>query len=184
MRLTLLDRFLRQEAEQSTGGHCRTDDACHIGAHGVHEEEVVAVVLQSHIMTDTGGHWHGGDSGIANEGVDLLVFGKEQIHNLNEQHAAGRGNGKGEGTDGKDEHGVEREELAGLSGAAHGETQQHHHNVVQRSTGSLGQSGGLTTLFQQIAKNSMPSKGRAEGTMKVVMSSPMMGKRMRSVWLT
>ena len=35
--------------------------------------------------------------------------------------------------------------------------------------------------FSKLPKNSMPSNGRPEGTMNVVRSSPMIGKRMRSV---
>ena len=42
----------------------------------------------------------------------------------------------------------------------------------------------LPLSFSRLPKKSIPSRGRAEGTMNVVMSSPMMGKRMRSVWLT
>ena len=39
----------------------------------------------------------------------------------------------------------------------------------------------LPDSFSKLPKNSMPSKGRPEGTMNVVSSSPIMGKRMRSV---
>ena len=39
----------------------------------------------------------------------------------------------------------------------------------------------LPPYFSRLPKKSMPSSGRAEGTMKVVMSRPMMGNRMRSV---
>ncbi len=39
----------------------------------------------------------------------------------------------------------------------------------------------LPLSLSRLPKKSMPSSGSAEGTMKVVMSSPMMGKRMRSV---
>ena len=39
----------------------------------------------------------------------------------------------------------------------------------------------LPDSFRRLPKKSIPSKGRPEGTIKVVSSRPMMGKRMRSV---
>ena len=39
----------------------------------------------------------------------------------------------------------------------------------------------LPDSFRRLPKKSIPSRGRPEGTMKVVSRSPMMGKRMRSV---
>ena len=82
----------------------------------------MTVVLQSKVVRDAGGHGHGTHTGIANQGVQLLVLGQEQVHQLNETNTAGRGDGKGKGADDEDEDGVQREELAGLRRAAHGET--------------------------------------------------------------
>ena len=42
----------------------------------------------------------------------------------------------------------------------------------------------LPDSFKRFPKNSIPSSGRPEGTMKVVSSKPIIGNRMRSVWLT
>ena len=42
----------------------------------------------------------------------------------------------------------------------------------------------LPDSFRRFPKKSIPSRGRPEGTMNVVRSNPMIGKRMRSVWLT
>ena len=42
----------------------------------------------------------------------------------------------------------------------------------------------LPDSFSRLPKKSIPSRGRPEGTINVVSSNPMMGKRMRSVWLT
>ena len=120
----------------------------------------MAVVLETHIVTDAGCHRHGADTGIANEGVDLLVLGQEEVHQLDEQHTAHGGDGEGKGSDGEDEDGVERQELAGLRGAAYGESQQHHDNVVQGATGGLGQTGGLATLLQQVAEEQHAQQGQ------------------------
>ena len=38
---------LVEEAKQGSCCHCRPDDSCHVRSHGVHEEEVVAVVFQT-----------------------------------------------------------------------------------------------------------------------------------------
>ena len=60
---------LRQEAEQGTGSDGGADDASHIGTHGMHEQEVVAVVLQTEVVGDAGGHGNGTNTGIANQWV-------------------------------------------------------------------------------------------------------------------
>ena len=43
---------LREEAQQGTGSNGRADDASHVGTHSVHEQEVVAVVLQTQVVRD------------------------------------------------------------------------------------------------------------------------------------
>ena len=42
----------------------------------------------------------------------------------------------------------------------------------------------LPDSLSRLPKKSMPKRGRPEGTMNVVSSRPIMGKSMRSVWLT
>ena len=38
---------LQQEAQQDTGCYSRTDDTGHIGTHGVHQQVVAGVLLQT-----------------------------------------------------------------------------------------------------------------------------------------
>ena len=147
----------------------------------MHEEEIVAVVFQTDIVGNTCAHGNGAYTCITDKRVDLLIFRKEEIHQFHKQHTTGTGDDESHGTKDENLDGVEGEELTGLCGASHGETEQDHHDVVECASGSLSQARCLATL---LPKNSMPSRGRPEGTRKVVSSRPMMGKRIRSVWLT
>ena len=118
----------------------------------MHEEEVVTVVLQTHVMADAGGHRYGRHASIADEGIDLLVLRQEKVHYLDEAYSTGSCYGKGKGTNGEDKHRVQREELTCLRRAANCQTKQHYYDIVQSVASSLSQAGCLTTLFQQITE--------------------------------
>ena len=38
---------LHQEAQQNTGSYSRTDDACNVGTHGMHQQIVGRVIFQA-----------------------------------------------------------------------------------------------------------------------------------------
>ena len=76
--------MLRQETEQSTGSNGRTDNASDVRAHSVHQQEVVAVVLQTEVVGDACSHWYSTHAGIADERVQLLAFRQEEIHQFDE----------------------------------------------------------------------------------------------------
>ena len=75
------------QGDQHARGDGGADDACHVGAHSVHQQEVAGVVLLAHHLGHAGRHRHGGHTGGADEGIDLLL--EEQVHELGQQNAAG-----------------------------------------------------------------------------------------------
>ena len=62
---------LAEYAQQEACGDGGADDAGHVGAHGVHQQEVGGVGLLAFQVGHPGGHGHGGHTGGADEGVDL-----------------------------------------------------------------------------------------------------------------
>ena len=89
--LNLTSHVLIQEAQQDTCGDCAADNAGHVGTHGVHEQEVGAVVLLTFDQGDAGCIGHGGDAGVTDERVDLVVALEEEVEELHEQHTGSGG---------------------------------------------------------------------------------------------
>lgn len=85
----------------------------------MHEQEIVAIVLQSEVVGNARSHGHGTHSGIANQRVQLLVLRQEHVHQLDKAHAAHGGDDEGAGTDGEDVDGVDGQELGCLCRAAY-----------------------------------------------------------------
>ena len=79
---------LIQETQQDTCGNCAADDAGHVRAHGVHEQEVGAVVFLTFDQGDTRRVGHGGDTGVTDKRVDLVVTLEEEVEELHEEHTA------------------------------------------------------------------------------------------------
>ena len=102
--LRLTSHLLVQEAQQDTCGHCAADDAGHVGTHGVHEQEVGAVVLLTLDQGDTRRIGHGRNTGVTDERVDFVVALEEEVEELHEEHTGSGGDHEGEGTQHEDEH--------------------------------------------------------------------------------
>ena len=83
----LFRKRLAENVDQDTSSNGRADNTGHVGAHGVHQQEVAGVVLLAHHLGHAGRHRHGGHTGGADEGIDLLL--EEQVHELGQQDAAG-----------------------------------------------------------------------------------------------
>ena len=78
-----------EDGEQEACRDSRADNACDVGTHCVHEQEVCLVVLSADVLGNTRGHGDCGNTGRADEGVDLLAGGV--VHdNAAEQTADGR----------------------------------------------------------------------------------------------
>ena len=52
----------------------------------MHEQEVVAVVFQSEVITDTCTHRHCRYTGITDERIKLLVLGQEEVSSANDPY--------------------------------------------------------------------------------------------------
>ena len=129
---------LVQEAQQDTCGDRAADDAGHVGTHGVHEQEVGTVVLLTFDQGDTRCIGHGGDTGVTDERVDLVVALEEEVEELHEEHTGSGSNHEGEGTQHEDEHGGRSQEVGGLRGTTDGETDEDGHDIHQRTGGGVG----------------------------------------------
>ena len=85
--------LLTKDAQQEACGDGGADNAGHVGAHGVHQQEVGGVVLLADHVGNTGCHGNCGNTGRADEGVDLTAG--EQAKQFAGKDATGGGEGKG-----------------------------------------------------------------------------------------
>ena len=74
-------------AEEDTGGDGGADDTGDVRAHGVHEEEVLGILLDADLVDDSGGHGDSGDAGGADHRVDLAAG--ELAHELAQRRGRG-----------------------------------------------------------------------------------------------
>ena len=56
-------KCLAEDVDKDTSSDGRADDAGHVGAHGVHQQEVGGVLALADLLGDTSGHRHGGNAG-------------------------------------------------------------------------------------------------------------------------
>ena len=78
--------LLAEERHEDARGDRGADDAGHVRAHSVHQQEVRGILLLAHDLGDTRRHRDGGNAGGTDQRVDLLL--QEQVHELGEQNAA------------------------------------------------------------------------------------------------
>ena len=64
---------LAKDLQQEACGDGGADNAGHIGAHGVHQQEVTGVVLLTDHVGNTGSHGNGGDTGRTDQRIDLAA---------------------------------------------------------------------------------------------------------------
>ena len=95
----ILHNQLRRRQPNSAMQHARrnggADDAGHVGAHRVHQQEVAGILLLAFLLGYARRHRHGGYAGRADERIDLAASG-QQVHELGQQHAAGGAAAKGD----------------------------------------------------------------------------------------
>ena len=89
--LSLKSSVLIQETQQDTCGDRAADDAGHVRTHGVHEQEVGAVVLLTFDQGDTRCIGYGRDTGVTDERVDLVVALEEEDEELHEEYTGSGG---------------------------------------------------------------------------------------------
>ena len=94
-----------KQLDQEACRNGRTDNAGHVGAHGVHQQEVVGVGLPAHILGHTGRHGNGGHARGADQRVDLAAG--QHVHQLAHQQAADGGEAEGDDAQHHDGDGLE-----------------------------------------------------------------------------
>ena len=142
-------RLSGKHVDQDTGSNRRTDNACHVGAHGVHQQVVAGVVLLADLLGNTGGHRHGGNTGRADERVDLAVG--DNAHDLAQQHTACGADAEGDDAQNDDLDGLQVQEGRGVGGAADGEAQEDGDDVHQFVAGGLGDTLDHAGFLHQVA---------------------------------
>ena len=75
------------EGQQYACGHRRADHAGYVGAHGMHQQEVLRVGFQADLIGYTGCHGHRGNPSRADQWVDFVLA--EYVHQLGHQNARG-----------------------------------------------------------------------------------------------
>ena len=139
----------QDQAARDDGGDLSGD----VDADGVHQQEVLRVFLQAHLVHDAARHREGRDARRADHGVDLLVLGQEDVQELGKQHAARRVEDEGHKAQGQDQQGVRGEELRRLHAHGDGEAQEDRDQVRQNLLRGLGQRVQHAALADQVAEH-------------------------------
>ena len=90
-------KLLAEDVDEDTSSNGRADHAGHVGAHGVHQQEVGGVLALTDLLGDTSGHRHGGNTSGTDQGVHLTAG--QLVHDLAAQHTGCGAGGEGKSTD-------------------------------------------------------------------------------------
>ena len=143
--------------EEEACGNGGTDDAGHVRAHRVHQQEVRRIGALAFLLGDTRGHRNGGDAGRAYQRVDLAAG--ELVHQLAEQDAAYSGELKGKQAEDDDLDGLERKEAGVERRCTDGGGQKDRDDVHQSILRRVGKSVGQAALLEEIAEHEAAEQG-------------------------
>ena len=115
----------------------------------MHEQVVAGVVLLADLLGNTGGHGNGGNTGGADERVDLAVG--DNAHDLAQDNTAGGADAEGDDAQNDDLNGLDVQEGGGVGGAADGEAEEDRDDVHQLIAGGLGDTLDNAGLLHQVA---------------------------------
>ena len=144
---------LAQQGQQQSAGDDRGYLARDVDTDGVHQQEILVVLLEAQLVDDTAAHGEGRDAGCADHGVELFALREEEVRQLCEQHTAGGVKHKGHEAQRKDEQSVGPHELVGGHLPGHGQAQHDRDEVGQHILGRLGQGVQHAALAQQVAEH-------------------------------
>ncbi len=142
---------LAEERQDQAAGDDRCDLARDVDADGVHQQEVLRILLEPHLVHDAAGHGESGDARRADHGVDLLL--EEEVEELGEQHAARGIHHKGDQAKAQDEQRVKGEELGGLHAQRDGDAKENGHEVGQHLLRGIGQGVEHAALADEVAEH-------------------------------
>ena len=124
----------------------------------MHQQVVAGVVLLTDLLGNTGGHRHGGNTGRADERVDLAVG--DNAHELAQQHTACGADAEGDDAQTDDLDRLQGQEGGGVGGAADGEAQEDGDDVHQFVAGGLGDTLDYAGFLHQVAHHQAGSGKR------------------------
>ena len=151
------------QGQDQAAGDDRCDLARDIDADRVHEQEILVILGQTHLVDNTAAHREGGDARCADHRVQLLALGQEQIQQLGKENAARRVKDKGHQTQRQNQQGVGADKLVGGHLPGHGQAQHDRDEVGQHILGRLGQGVQHAALAQQVAEHQKADQCHAGG---------------------
>ena len=132
---------LAEDVDQNTSSNGRADNTGHVGAHGVHQQEVLRVLALAHLLGHTGGHRHSGNASGTDQRVDLAAG--HGVHHLAAQHTGCGAEGEGDQAQHDDEQGAGVQEGVCRGGAANRQSQENGDDVKIQILGKFPQSVGI-----------------------------------------
>ena len=117
----------------------------------MHQQVVLVVLGNAHLLHDTGGHGERGNTSGAHHGVDFGAA--EDIENLSEHHAGDGIEDKGHQAQGHNHDGLHGDELVGAHGEGNGDAQQQRDEVGQVVLGRFGQAVEHAALTDEVAEH-------------------------------
>ena len=155
-------RNLAKAANHVTSANRRTDDACHVGAHGVHQEEVLRIVLRALDLGDTGCHRYCGDARGTDEGVHRILGG-ELVHDFRKEETAGRGETEGYHAHADNQQGLGTQEDVCGHGETHGSAKEDGHDVHQLVLAGLHETVHDAGFLHDVAQHEHCDEGGGVG---------------------
>ena len=117
----------------------------------MHEQEVGGVCLLAFQVGNTGSHRHSGNTGRADEGIDLAAG--ELAHHLTAQQTANGGQDECANAQNNDLQGLCSQEVRANHGSANSGGQQDGDDIHQCVLHSVGQAVGNTGLLKQVTQH-------------------------------
>ena len=116
----------------------------------MHQQEVLAVGLETYLIGHTGCHRHGRNTGRTNQRVDR-IFG-ECVHQLRHEYTCSGTDHKGNQTQNDDRQGAAIQEGIRAHFVTNGQAEEDGHDVDQGVLGSIAQTLHNTGFFHQVTE--------------------------------
>src|SRR5690554_3012914 len=127
-----------------------TDNTGHVRTHCVHQQEVLRVGFQAHLVGDPRRHGHRGYTGGANQRVDRFLG--ELVHQFRHQYTGSGAHTESQNTQAQDTQRLAIQELVGHQLGANRQTQEDGYDVDQRVLCGIAQTLYHATLTHQVTE--------------------------------
>ena len=142
---------LLEHNQQEARGDRGADHTGHVGAHGVHQQEIGGVVFPPLVLRHTGGHGNGGNARRADQGIDLALG--HDVQDLADQYAAGGGEHEGHQAQHHDLDGLPLDEIHAVGRRADAHAQHDGDDVHQRVLRRVGEPVHHAGFPEQVAQH-------------------------------